>query len=799
MKTNLWKMASVLMLGLAMTFVSCEKEKEGPEGTDPVEKTPEFPEKVIKTLEDGADFELTVNPNMDWEVALSGDTDWFKLKYNGEPVPSASGKAGEVKFTVTSNADEADFDEHRSSLSMKMGGEEKVIAEFVRNGRERVFGAYSVNIVDGDFEYGDEGYVFSENESTDFAMSYVNSQFQTYIKVVANFGWRLKETPEWAESVELEGRYVVASEANVPGVICLRGNNPKYPLGGAEGNLVFVVDDGSAEPVEKEIKLSLPAVEEVFEVSVPATLQFDEKGWYCNANGDYQEMFLSQGAVAGIDGVKIYAFDSSDYSWVGSADKGDGIYGWVSISLDKDDENILKDWEFRVSVSENNEDSRSADIFVIPGTVKMDDPESQILNDSYNGYREEFLKYKYSTVSQKGNNGGEVSGGMIIYNEDDLASAGAKIEALDPEDVERNGWIEMAEAIFNVGAGNYYQLTLSAPESNVNLSYAKEFWGADLYEFIDGEIVPSEDTDWCVEQSDTRLSFSFKEEDKDRNMLLAVNTEGGRFTVILVKYDPSASGEQVLVSFAYPSMTSGASIRKMSSAADAEDQHYQFALGELGEKDQVYELVYGPSVKMPFLAINTDFNDVYYPLEDEDWLSFEDMMVMMNTDFERKGIMVFRDADMVPVFAIVCKYDPNFGSGSTGGGASVVADNASLSAAGAKFGKMSDDMNFAEMVYALDDIFGLGEENYYLLTIPSAQCWIGGFTFSKEVVNYVCYDGELGEVEPWAEVGEEMGKYAIGISLDEDDWMFPKFLEIDYWDEASESARPLAIIAVNRE
>lgn len=678
MKTNLWKMASMLMLGLAMTFVSCEKEKEGPEGTDPVEKTPEFPEKVIKTLEDGADFELTVNPNMDWEVALSGDTDWFKLKYNGEPVPSASGKAGEVKFTITSSADEADFDEHRSSLSMKMGGEEKVIAEFVRNGRERVFSAYPVNIVDGAFEYGDEGYVFSENESTDFAMSYVNSQFQTYIKVVANFGWRLKETPEWAESIEAEGRYVVASEANVPGVICLRGNNPKYPLGGAEGNLVFVVDDVSAEPVEKEIKLSLPKVEDVFETALQPSARFNKDGeYYIEMTGEYQSRPFT-GSVTGVEGVKVYAVDSEKFYLVGSSNPKDYIMDWVNISLtDSDEENVLKDYSVSISVNANTTgENRSADIFVIPGTVELSDPESQIMNDDFDGYREEFLQYRYSAISQEGGNGGSVEGGLITADNDKLAAQGAKLESIDPS----TEWIEMTDEVFGVGAENYYQLTVTNPEGYYNIKYEFEFWNAVAYEVgEDGTLVESTRR-WC-EPSESYLSVSLTEDDAYLMYFLVLQTSKDgenmeNVAALMVTYDPEAEiggGNGGILSFKYADYGGGrgCNLRKMSEAEDGENEYFWVCAENFYTPTgdyPIYELTYGPSASMPNLASTLAFDNAYCPVEaDAEWLSFEgdadDLFINMSSEEYKTGAIIFSDSSAgypMPQFAIVCVYDPDF-------------------------------------------------------------------------------------------------------------------------------------------
>lgn len=676
-------MAYLPLLALAMVSSSCN-------GHDiPEEVTPIFPEQVNETIEPGADYELVINPNLAWEVAISGDTEYFRLISRGEPLPVVSGQAGEHTLVVEAILDESDFEQRQCTLTMTMGQEEKVIAVFTKNGRDRIFNVYPVNIVDGDFEYGDDGYVFSETETSEISLTYKNGDFQTYFKVTANFDWRLKEVPEWVEVNAGVGGYVDASKANVPGVVSLRGVNPKYPVEGGEGKLVFIIDDGSENPaeVEADITLSIGASKDIFEVQMPASAKFNKDGAYFNEmNGEYSENIPLKGSVTGVDGVKVYAvaFDASGCYIVGSSDPAYPVYDWVNISLSEDEDNVLKNREIKVSVKANSGNARSAGILVIPGTVSVTSPEDDILNDSYDDIREEFLQYVYTTLSQEGKSGGS-EGGLVSADNASLASKGARFDVLDASSSE-NEWISIVDEMFNVGTENYYQLTVTKPMGSYQLKFGKELWGALMYEVSDEGFLVESETSW-LEPSESSFFITLSEDDAymDKYIVCQTGDENSddmvNFAVIKVYYDPEAGiggGNVDILSFAYPDYAKNCYIRKMTEAEDGADENGMFwqCAQNLYSPDgnyEIYELKYGANYSMmSMLKCTVPFDDAWLLNEDdESWLTYEanggmlSIYMLEEDDYplERKeGALIFVDRSAgypMPKFAVVCIFDPS--------------------------------------------------------------------------------------------------------------------------------------------
>lgn len=780
MKTNLWKIAAALFIGAAVA-VSCED----PVKPDETPEQPNFPELQTVTLEKGQSCNVTIAPNYDWEVAISGDTEHFELRYNDEPVPVARGKKGEYTLTVTAKEGE-DFEQRKVELTMTMESEDKLIAEIHRNGKERIFNVYAVKVDEnGKFSYAEDGsYEYEEVPTSDVSLSYVESYFQTYIKVVANFDWRLKDVPEWVHVNCVDGYYVDAAKANETGIVSLRGVNPKYPLGGAEGELVFIIDDNSENPeeVDSDINITLPKVEDIFEVSLPAAGNFDMYGdLYNEGLGEYVSNPL-RGEIVCAGGVSVYAFEN-------------GVQcDWVEISVTcPEGEDVLKSHSVRIGVTENGTGAdRSADVYFIPETVTLGSP-ADALNHP---------EYKACTINQKGDNGSQ-EGDLVIADPDALAAQGASLEHVSPY----TNWIAEADKIFGVGADNYYELTVSKLNGFYYLSYGFEFWDFLRYEDNAGTIVESKG-DWgYVGESYTQIYLSEEEAANTHYLVIRENADPSEEklvnkVVIAVTYDPSIEGGETLLAFAYPAETKGASLRKMNAETDGEDLHYQAAYSEIG-KEQVYELVYGPNVKMPFLQFSVNAANVYYPYEDDDWLSYEEGMILMNSTYLRKGIVVFSDSGNVPVLAVVCKYDPDF-TGSTGGdtGGSIEADAAELEYTGSVFKKLKDDSNYGEgAIPVLEDAFGIGEDNYYLLTVSSPENIFHGFTYPHPVQEYSCFNMDwdtnklVESTNWWATYDEEA---SLSLNMTEVEPYSFNFLSLRYWpsDDAAEPVTFAVILVV---
>lgn len=541
MKTNFWKVASVLLMGLAMSFASCK---------DPVEEAiPVFPEQISQTVEPGEFYTLKITPNLPWEVSISGDTQYFRMLSVGEPLPVVSGQAGDHYLIIETLVDETDFDQRQCTLTMTMGGQKEVIAVFTRNGRERIFNLYPVAVGDNGFEYDDNGFKFASEPAQDFSLYFDGNIFQTYIKVEANFDWALKDFPEWADAVEFENRYVTSGKANAPAVVCLRGVNEKYPVDGASDKLGFVVNynPDAAAAVEADITLSIEPVKNIFAVSAPETARFNAAGDYYNSMmGDWQPGMAAKGTAIGVDGVQVFAVEKTAYGYyeiVGTSGDYPSISsGWVNISIEaEDDAEVLKTWDYSITVAENTGAARTAEIIVLPGTVTVEDPEYDLFGYGLSVIADKYTEYVYTVLNQDGKGGGN-EGGMVSADAAKLAAAGAKLEKIN--DLSEWG-MDGVDDIFNVGPDNYYVLTVSKPEGHYELQYAKEIWNVVPYYVNWGAIAEDENPEWITEMDASSFDFSFTEDQEWSMHFLALQTcnanfEMENFAVIMVYYDPEA-------------------------------------------------------------------------------------------------------------------------------------------------------------------------------------------------------------------------------------------------------------------
>ena len=136
MKTYLRYITAAMVLSL---FFSCqEKENDTPPVVEPI-----FPELVTDNqVAPGQELEFEFTPNMDWEISLSeGSFEYFKLlEDNGRQREKLSGKASDSPITIKIWVNPLEeFDTNRScTLTMTMGGESKVVAEYMRPAKARV-------------------------------------------------------------------------------------------------------------------------------------------------------------------------------------------------------------------------------------------------------------------------------------------------------------------------------------------------------------------------------------------------------------------------------------------------------------------------------------------------------------------------------------------------------------------------------------------------------------------------------------------------------------------------------------
>lgn len=166
--------SDICLLLTVAACVACAGNEEGA-------VAPVFPsEQQTVAVAPGQTVSLTFDANLDWKLYSSAV--WCKFA-NG--LTSINGQAGTaVTVPLDINADAWSLDDDVAEITLRMGGEEKVIARYGRGGFEAVIA--DVN-----------GTVYSEENPLRF--EYKNGDVKNIITFSANFDWKIEEEsmPEW--------------------------------------------------------------------------------------------------------------------------------------------------------------------------------------------------------------------------------------------------------------------------------------------------------------------------------------------------------------------------------------------------------------------------------------------------------------------------------------------------------------------------------------------------------------------------------------------------------------------------
>lgn len=540
MKTNLWKIAAALFIGAAASVTSCDPVDEEPQDVAPI-----FPELTTVTVETGESYDLTINPNLDWTVKITGHTHCFELISNGEPFTEVKGKAGEQHtLTIKSLDDNTDFG-RECKLVMTMAGIEQVIAIYKREGKEEQFQVWTALFGDTGFEDGEDvgGKEYETEPNYDLKLQYDGNVVQTYIKVLANFDWKLISWPEWAEPKEI-GSYVKSGKADEPAAIRIEGVNANFPITDETltADLVFALDDEAATPTLVTIKvtLSLEPVNRIFNVTL-ADGRFNNKGWYYNEmSGGFNQWNRMSGSITGVSGIKYYAVEKQGetYAVIGSAvdEEVAETPGWVKLQVSDDsweETDVLKDWAVMVSVAEYSEEvAREADIIIVPSYFELQN-EDMLFNADKTAISDAVLPFVASHIIQEGK---VIGGNAVTADNEALAEAGATFEKLDPTSSE-NEWIAAVDRQFEAGEENYYQLVLTNKEGSYGpFTFSDTVMDVSVFEI--GENGGLQYSAMACEFTGDGFVLTFKDEDAYMDRYLVLWTEMGALAVIKAVYAP---------------------------------------------------------------------------------------------------------------------------------------------------------------------------------------------------------------------------------------------------------------------
>ena len=260
--------------------------------TDEGTPAPNFPDPVEDFVEPNSTYTLHLSPNQEWMVSIPSTASDFWGIRNGEQISySIGGPAGDVTVEIVCLAEMNDLADHEVEVSMRMGGETRVIATLTLSRGEAL-----LNIVPAKIAEDSDGHEYFQTpaESTGFLYEYgeplaegaavpmlwdaTRNGYVSYIRVESNFsygtnietaGLRLTEL----ESPSASGRY---SEYEI---FCSQVNLGETPVS-------YSFDITSEVEGFEEVAVSVNAPQFVPVLEVRATVPDDDNRNFQTPSGD---------------------------------------------------------------------------------------------------------------------------------------------------------------------------------------------------------------------------------------------------------------------------------------------------------------------------------------------------------------------------------------------------------------------------------------------------------------------------------------------------------------------------------
>ena len=409
-KNNISGFFAALVMGSALFAASCEK---------PSEETPapEFPQLIEKTVTPGESVTIPVQANLDWEISVpENGLQWFWIQDGAFQLYRLSGKAGEAEVVIGVSATE-EFDNDRvCEVTMKMGGESKVIARLVRPSKEKHLTVYAAVVKDGEVQFNETGdsYLYETEEAESVDMIWTGTEFRLPIKVESNYNWSIK-TPEWA-------RVDVPSDGVGEKNLIVYGVPSAYPLDVASGKLQFM----SGDKVVKEYVVNIPGCKDIFSYKMDMSiteLEFNYQGQIKVATGFIDGP--ASGYVSGADGIRVIALSRNESGFSADAPS------WLDVNVAEYDRtegaDVLQQRNFTVSAALNEGDNRHAALLFLPPTL------TAAASDLFEGteIKEEYQQYAVP-VTQLSSDQEFIS---MLANPSDMAAGGATFAVSENEDL----------------------------------------------------------------------------------------------------------------------------------------------------------------------------------------------------------------------------------------------------------------------------------------------------------------------------------------------------------------------------
>lgn len=321
-----------------------------------------------------ADFRapVKVEANCEWDVVKP---DWIELN-----VPETTTGIVEMLLTGESLQDK--------SGTVKFVSGDEVLAEInVSLPSCNDINVYSAKVKDGELEYGDGGYAFTEEPVSELSLVWLGNDFRIPMKVDSKCNWTL-ECPEWV-SVAVESEKTTGELS-----LTVMGVPAKYPLEETSGEIVFKKDGTTL----KEIEVTIPGCRDILQYNISMALTALEYSYDCKVKttAGYEEIAIT-GDVLSVKDARIFAVETTG-----------GVLAenpsWFSISMSNwntaEGADVLQNRTMNFSVVENNGDERSAVMFIMPPTVTA--AVEELFNEDMS-VKEEYAQYSVPVVQASKN------------------------------------------------------------------------------------------------------------------------------------------------------------------------------------------------------------------------------------------------------------------------------------------------------------------------------------------------------------------------------------------------------------
>ncbi len=286
------------------------------------------------------DFRLPVkvDANCEWQIVAP---EWLDVE-----VPEKTTGVVELLFKGES------LEEKTGKVAFKAGEETLKEIEVTLPSCKGVE-IYQAKITEGEFEYADGGYVWTDEPVEEVALVWMGMDFRMPVMISSKCDWTL-EMPEWVDAeidAETAGEYSVV----------LTGVPSKYPLDDAEGKIVFKV----GQEVLHEIPVAIPGCRDIMSFTIDMALtelSYNAAGQLKTTTGGY-ETIDATGKVFGTKDVKVFVVETT-----GGVVAAEPSWFKVTVAnyLTSDAAHVLQERNITFEVEENEGfEERSAVVFFL--------------------------------------------------------------------------------------------------------------------------------------------------------------------------------------------------------------------------------------------------------------------------------------------------------------------------------------------------------------------------------------------------------------------------------------------------